>query len=32
MLLTFKNRASYTYDGRTTTLQMLHFMYFFQHM
>jgi hypothetical protein len=27
--LTFKNRASYTYDGRTATLQMLHFIYFF---
>jgi len=27
--LTFKNPASYIYDGRTTTLQMLHFMYFF---
>jgi len=29
MLLTFKNLASYIQDGRTTTLQMLHFMYFF---
>jgi hypothetical protein len=28
--LTFKNRASYTEDGRTATLQMLHFIYFFQ--
>jgi hypothetical protein len=28
-LLTFKNRASYIYDGRIATLQMLHFMYFF---
>jgi len=29
--LTFKNRASYIYieDGRTATLQMLHFIYFF---
>ena len=27
--LTFKNRASYIEDGRTATLQMLHFMYFF---
>jgi hypothetical protein len=30
--LTFKNRASYIYDGRTATLQMLHFMYFFQQL
>jgi hypothetical protein len=28
--LTFKNRASYIQDGRTTTLQMLHFIFFFQ--
>jgi hypothetical protein len=27
--LIFKNRASYIYDGRTTTLQMLHFIYIF---
>jgi hypothetical protein len=27
--LTFKNRASYILDGRTATLQMLHFIYFF---
>jgi hypothetical protein len=27
--LTFKNRASYIWDGRTATLQMLHFIYFF---
>ena len=27
--LTFKNRASYIQDGRTATLQMLHFIYFF---
>jgi len=27
--LTIKNRASYIKDGRTATLQMLHFMYFF---
>jgi hypothetical protein len=27
--LTFKNRASYIYDGRTATLQMLHFIYLF---
>jgi len=27
--LTFKNLAPYIQDGRTTTLQMLHFMYFF---
>jgi hypothetical protein len=26
--LTFKNRVSYILDGRTTTLQMLHFIYF----
>jgi len=26
--LTFKNRASYIEDGRTATLQMLHFIYF----
>ena len=25
--LTFKNRASYIQDGRTATLQMLHFIY-----
>jgi hypothetical protein len=29
MRLTFKNRASYIYDGRTATLQMLHFIYIF---
>jgi hypothetical protein len=28
-LLTFKNRASYIYDGRTATLQMLEYIYFF---
>jgi len=28
-VLTFKNRASYIYDGRTATLQMLHFLYIF---
>ena len=28
-VLTFKNRASYIYDGRTATLQMLHFIYCF---
>jgi len=27
--LTFKNRASYIWDGRTATLQMLHFIYIF---
>jgi hypothetical protein len=27
--LTFKKRASYIQDGRTATLQMLHFIYFF---
>ena len=27
--LTFKKRASYIWDGRTATLQMLHFIYFF---
>jgi hypothetical protein len=27
--LTFKNRASYIQGGRTATLQMLHFIYFF---
>ena len=26
-ILTFKNRASYIWDGRTATLQMLHFIY-----
>jgi hypothetical protein len=26
--LTFKNRASYIYEGRTATLQMLYFIYF----
>ena len=31
-LLTFKNRASYIWDGRTSTLQMLHFIYFFQQL
>jgi len=29
-LLTFKKRASHIQDGRTATLQMLHFIYFFQ--
>jgi hypothetical protein len=29
MTLTFKNRASYIEDGRTATLQMLHFIYIF---
>jgi len=28
--LTFKNSASYIWDGRNATLQMLHFIYFFQ--
>jgi len=28
-ILTFKNRASYIKDGRTATLQMLHFIYIF---
>jgi len=28
--LTFKNRASYIQDGRTATLQTLHFIYFFK--
>jgi hypothetical protein len=28
-ILTFKNRASHIQDGRTATLQMLHFIYFF---
>jgi hypothetical protein len=28
--LDFKNRASYIKDGRTATLQMLHFMFLFQ--
>jgi hypothetical protein len=27
--LNFKNRASYIYDGRTATLQMLHFIYLY---
>jgi hypothetical protein len=27
--LTFKNRASYIEEGRPTTVQMLHFIYFF---
>jgi len=27
--LTFKNRASHIQDGRTATLQMLHFIYIF---
>jgi len=31
-VLTFKNRASYVQDGRTATLQMLHFVYFFQQL
>jgi hypothetical protein len=30
--LTFKNRASYIEDGHTATLQMLHFIYFFEQM
>ena len=29
LMLTFKNRASYIQDGRTTTLQMLHYIYIF---
>jgi len=29
MPLTFKNRASYIQDRRTTTLQMVHFIYIF---
>jgi hypothetical protein len=28
LTLTFKNRASYLEDGRTATLQILHFIYF----
>jgi hypothetical protein len=28
--LTFKNRVSYIQDGRTATLQMLHYIHFFQ--
>ena len=28
-VLNFKNRASYILDGRTATLQTLHFIYFF---
>jgi hypothetical protein len=28
--LTFRNRASYIYDGHTATLQTPHFIYFFQ--
>jgi len=28
-ILTIKNRVSYIWDGRTATLQMLHFVYFF---
>jgi hypothetical protein len=28
-MLTFKNPASYIKDGRTATLQMLHFIYLF---
>jgi len=28
-ILTFKNRAPYIQDGRTATLQMLHFIYLF---
>jgi hypothetical protein len=31
-VLTFKNRASYILNGRTATLQMLHFIYFFQQL
>jgi hypothetical protein len=27
--LTFKNRASYIKDGRTATIQMLHFVYIY---
>jgi hypothetical protein len=27
--LTFKNRAAYILDGHIATLQMLHFIYFF---
>ena len=29
VVLTFKNRASYIWDGSTATHQMLHFIYFF---
>jgi hypothetical protein len=29
LVLTFKKRASYIEDGRTATLQTLHFIYFF---
>jgi hypothetical protein len=32
MFLTFKNRASSIWDGCTATVQMLHFIYFFQQM
>ena len=28
-VLTFRNRASYIYDGHTANLQMLHFIYLF---
>jgi len=30
--LTLKNRASYVWDGHTATLQMSHFIYFFQQL
>jgi hypothetical protein len=30
--LTFKSHVSYIQDGRTATLQMLHFIYFFKNM
>jgi len=30
--LTSKKRAAYIEDGRTATLQMLHFIYFFQQL
>ena len=31
-MLIFKICASYIYDGHTATLQMLHFIYFFQQL
>jgi hypothetical protein len=31
-LWTFKNPASYIYDGHTVTLQMLHFIHLFQQL
>jgi hypothetical protein len=32
LTLTFKNRVSYIKDERTATIQMLHFIYFFQQL